>query len=152
MEDDWDRCMGCGEHISSYTTLSTHQMQCQSRHCYRCRKELQRTTQYGRFDSWKVWECPNCQGRWCNTCGRRQLYSSYVDDYTEDLTYVCQVCGTNTTPSREPYKPPPSSVAPSGDDAILEAMIKGNRVLAMKLYRDKYHVGLAEAKKFIDSF
>jgi ribosomal protein L7/L12 len=41
-------------------------------------------------------------------------------------------------------------VARTADDAILDAAINGNRILAMKLYREQYRVSLAEAKKFIE--
>jgi len=42
------------------------------------------------------------------------------------------------------------SKAEAADDAILTAASAGDRILAMKLYRDRYCVSLAEAKRFVD--
>jgi ribosomal protein L7/L12 len=67
------------------------------------------------------------------------------------------VCGGDVDERNEPHRPTPSpspvprTVDDGTDNAILEAMIKGNRVHAILLYREKYGVSMAEAKKFIDN-
>ena len=155
MDRDYGRCMGCGEWIRNYVSncesVHEHAKGCRSRCCFRCGELLQSVT----YDSHEEWHCPNCQGGWCETCGRKQLYSSWTDNFVGDLWHTCRVCKTATNTENglrvpEGYKPLPSPVARTADDAILDAAINGNRILAMKLYREQYRVSLAEAKKFIE--
>ena len=49
-----------------------------------------------------------------------------------------------------PYRPPVTAT-PSVDPAIAEALASGNKIAAIKLYRERTGVGLAEAKAAIDA-
>lgn len=61
--------------------------------CLVCGTELQmHTYKHAYGGSHSARECPNCNGRWCDNCGRKQLFVCETNEWNDDVNYICNVC------------------------------------------------------------
>lgn len=99
--------------------------------------------------------------RYCPRCESNQIEGCRQNDWTGDAEYYCKKCNydySNPTISYEKrskfieksYEEKIAEAKKSKEDAILEALSNGDRILAMKIHRELYGSSMIEAKNFID--
>jgi hypothetical protein len=78
----------------------------------------------------------------CPACGQENAES----------TPLCRKCGAKLPePVAQESSTEPAAETPSGDAEILELMGAGQKIQAVKLYRERHGVGLKEAKDAVEA-
>ncbi len=126
--------------------------------CGRCGAQKDRHKVLHRYHGhhWELY-CPNCDTKYCGKCQSKQLFLYDYDDYRADSFETCQKCGRLLEDIKpHAFEPQSRTSTPEErdrkdkEDAILAAASRGDRIIAMKLYREIYGGSLADAKTFID--
>jgi hypothetical protein len=147
------------------------------RNCHKCGIEMQDRKHEHRYGGRHFTRhCPNCEGKWCNKCGRNQLYERQFNDYNENYIGICMVCREEISSAQTPNNmqalaraqspakpqlktlqlpsrvPVPAKRQPVKDNAVLDLISPGNKGKAIMLFLEKYGGEYEYAVKVIDNW